>query len=347
MEDEKKPEEQINLLDILKKISPGKVLRTGLDDIVMGRTGALIVIANPLVKDILEGGFKINSKLTAQRLMELSKMDGAVILSNDLSKILYANTLLVPDSRIPTVETGTRHKAAERTAKQTKTLVIAVSERKGTITIYQGNIKYVLISTEDILRRAIETLQILESQRGVFDELLGNLNVLEMTSLVSVSDVCSVIQRLEMINKMSSIINRYVVELGREGIIVRMRLREVIHDLKGIEEMILKDYTSKPTKFQKILSKTSFNDLLNFESISEILFGNSNEKQIIPKGYRIIKNTDLSEEEIEKVVQEFKNLDNIFSADEKRLEKVLKDKKESFKKKIQNLKEQVMIGKKI
>ena len=344
---EKPEEKSFSLLDVLKKVSPGRVLRTAIDDIVSGRMGALIVVDSPSVKGIFKGGFKINCILTAQKLVELSKMDGAIILSSDLSKILYANTLLIPNPEISSVETGTRHKAAERTAKQTNTLVVAVSERKGSITVYQGNIRYVLIDTEDILRRAIDTLQILERQREVFDELLINLNVLEMTNLVSVGDVCSVIQRLEMVNKMSGILNRYIVELGKEGTIVRMRLREVIKGLRESEDFILKDYTARPTRAKNVLTSMSFDSLLDLENISKIAFSYEQEKQLSPKGYRMLNSLGLNEKDTKNLITEFKNFDGILKADDTKLAEILKSSRDDFRKKIDSLKDQVMVGRKI
>ena len=124
---EKTPAKKLTFLEVLGKLSPGKSLRTALDDILEGKTGALIVVDCSALKDMIDGGFRINCKFTSQKLSELAKMDGAIVLSNDLKRILFANVLLVPDSKILTNETGTRHKAAERTAKQTGTIVIAVS----------------------------------------------------------------------------------------------------------------------------------------------------------------------------------------------------------------------------
>ena len=122
--------ERIELIDVLKMFSPGTSIRSALDDVLRAKLGALIVIDKEGISSIVEGGFKINCKFVPQRLAELSKMDGATILSKDLKKILYANTFLDPNVNIMTKETGTRHKAAERTAKQFNTIVVSVSERK-------------------------------------------------------------------------------------------------------------------------------------------------------------------------------------------------------------------------
>jgi len=153
-------EKQLTKLDILKKLSPGTGLRAGLNDIVSGKMGALIIVENPNSLDIFKGGFKINCKFTSKRLAELAKLDGAIVLSKNFEKIIYANTLLVPNSSLDTAETGIRHQSAERVAKQTGGLTIAVSEKRGKISVYYGNSRYVLQDTEQLLRRATETLQI-------------------------------------------------------------------------------------------------------------------------------------------------------------------------------------------
>jgi len=331
-------------LDILRKLSPGTFLREGLNDILRGGDGALIVVSNSNSSNIFEGGFKVNCKFSSKRLAELAKMDGAIILSEDFKKIIFANTLLVPDRTLSSIETGTRHQAAERVAKQINGLVIAVSERRRLITVYCGHLRYVLQNTEDILRRATETLQILEKQREVFDELLTNLNVLEITNLVSIADVCTILQRMEMIKKMADIINEYIIELGKEGVIVRMRMREVTKGIGKKQEVIIKDYVQNPVKVRNFFDKLSFEGLLDAENIARLLFGELSETKIVPKGYRILCKTNLSENEINNLIISFKNLEGILSADEEKLKKVLKNRVQSFQEEFVKVKEQVMMG---
>jgi len=334
-------------LEILKKISPGTSLRDGLNDILRGRMGALIVISNSNSSNLFEGGFKVNCKFSPRRLAELAKMDGAIILSEDFKKILFANTLLVPDRTLSTVETGTRHQTAERVAKQIDGLVIAVSERRRVITVYYGNLRYVLQNTEDILRRATETLQILEKQREVFSELLVNLNVLEVTNLVSISDVCTILQRMEMIKKMADIIQGYIVEIGKDGIIVRMRMREVTKGISKKQELIIKDYVQNPAKVKVLLENLSFESLLDVENIARLFFGQLSETKIVPKGHRILGKTNLSDDEINNLINSFKNLEGILNSDEEKIKKVLGDYSKNFQKELAKLKEQIMIGGKI
>jgi diadenylate cyclase len=340
-------EKKLNLIDVLNKLSPGKSLRTALDDILEGKTGALIVVDCLKLKGMMDGGFRINTRFTMQRVCELAKMDGAIVLSADLKKILFANVLLVPDSSIPTNETGTRHKAAERTAKQAETLVIAVSERRNKISLFYGDKKYILEDSENLLRRATETLNILEKQKEAFDELLKNLNVLEITKLVSIADVCGVLQRIEVINKMMDTMRRYLIELGNQGTILRMRVRELFRDINVIEEQLLKDYSSKPQNVKKMLASISFDGIIDTDSLSRLLFESSSEAQISPKGYRILSKLNLTDREIKLMINEFENLSGIISSSDDDLDKILKAKTSSFRKEFEGLKEQILVGKKI
>jgi len=296
---EKTSEEiELNLIDVLKIFSPGTSMRTALDDLMRARMGALIVIDKEGLFNIFEGGFKVNCDFSSQRLVELSKMDGAIILSEDLKKILFVNTLLVPKSGLKTTETGTRHKAAERTAKQMHTIVVAVSERKNKITVYFGDEKYVLEETSEILRRATETLQILEKQKEIFNDFVSHLNVLEITNLVTLSDVCNVLQRMEIIRKTSEIVKKYLVELGKEGAIVSMRLKELMQNLNNEREMILKDYFNEEyTKADENLKHMNFDFLLETANILRILFDELHDKSISSKGFRILNKTNLLENE--------------------------------------------------
>ncbi|MBS3079748.1 DNA integrity scanning diadenylate cyclase DisA [Candidatus Pacearchaeota archaeon] len=340
-------EKLLTKLDILKKLSAGTGLRESLNDIVKGGMGGLIVVNNPRVGSVFNGGFYVNCKFTSKRLTELAKMDGAIILSDDFKKILYANTLLVPSMEYGSVETGTRHQAAERTAKQISGFVIAVSERRGVITIYYGNSRYVLQETQELLIRATEALQILDKQREVLNELVANLNVLEVTSLVSVADVCSVIERLEMIRKMGAIINEYIVELGKDGVIARMRLRELTKGIDEKEEAIIKDYILRPLRAIQFLDGLSFEGLLDIENLAKVLFGKSLDTSLTPRGFRILGKTHLSKQEVDNLIKCFKNLDGILNAEKDILEKILKDNSESLQRELNTIRENIIVGKKI
>ena len=164
----------------LQMIAPGTQLYEGLESILKAKTGALIVIGDtPEVMALVNGGFQIDAEMHPAALYELAKMDGAIVLSSDAKRILYANTHLTPDPMIPTQETGTRHKTAERVAKQTGQMVISISQRRNVITIYKDNWKHVVREVSVILSKANQALSTLEKYRSVFQQSLNNLSALE------------------------------------------------------------------------------------------------------------------------------------------------------------------------
>ena len=344
------PEEkkEMDPLDVLKIFSPGTAIRTALDDILRARMGALIVVEKEGLSEIVEGGFRVNCRFSAQKLVELAKMDGAIILSEDLKKIFYANTLLTPSSKIPTKETGTRHKAAERTAKQFGTIVIAVSERKNKIIIFFKDKGYFLEKTSEILRRAAETLQILEKQKEIFNDLISHLNVLEMTNLTTTRDVCGVLQTMENVRRISENVKRYLIELGKEGTIVSMRLKELTKNLGRERELLLKDYFGQRySKADELLKNINFDFLLETSNISRILFGDMNDKSVSPKGLRILNKTSLLEKDIKILLNNFGSLDKAFDLDKETLAGIFKNENiiNSVVRDLKNLKEKILIGK--
>lgn len=339
-----------NLTDVLKMFSPGVTIRTALDDMIHAGMGALIVFEKEGISDIVEGGFKINCRFSPQKLIELAKMDGAIIVSEDLKRILYANTLLTPSSKIITKETGTRHKAAERTAKQFNTIVIAVSERRKKITVYFKDESHYLEDTSEILRRAAETLQILEKQKEIFNELLSHLNVLEITNLTTMSDVCNVLQTAEIIRRISENVKKYLVELGKEGIIVSMRLKELTKSLNKERESIMRDYFSSGiSKKDEILRSMNFDFFLEISNILRMLFGELHDKPVTSKGNRILNKTNLLKKDIKILLNNLKTLDRIFNIDKESLRGIFKNENliDSIMEEIKNLKEKILMGKKI
>ena len=219
--------------EVLRMIAPGTPIRNGLENILKAKTGALIAIGgdNKEVMDLVDGGFRLDVEYTSSRLYELAKMDGAIILSSDFKKILYANAQLIPSSDIPTSETGTRHRTAERTAKQTGALVISISQRRGIITIFKGNSRYVLKDLEAVISKANQALQTVEKYKKVFDSKLNLLNEYEFNDIVTLENVIIAIQRAEMVMRVADEVNRAIDELGEEGRLLEMQLDELIGDL--------------------------------------------------------------------------------------------------------------------
>ena len=227
----------------LAAVAPGTELRDGLERILRGRTGALIVLGHDrTVESLSTGGFPLDVEFSATRLRELAKMDGGIVLDREASRILRAATQLVPDPSIETSESGTRHRTAERVAKQTGYPVISVSQSMRIVAIYVDGRRYVLEDSSAILSRANQALQTLERYKSRLDEVTGTLSALEIEDLVTVRDVASVLQRLEMVRRISDEIAGYVVELGVDGRLLTLQLEELTGGLGNDRELVIRDY---------------------------------------------------------------------------------------------------------
>lgn len=318
-----KEEEFIN---ILKIVAPGTEIRKGLENILKSKTGALIVVGDSKeVLEIVDGGFYIDVEYTPSRLYELAKMDGAIVLSSDLKRILYANAQLIPSSTIETRETGTRHRTAERTAKQTGNLVISISQRRSIITLYKENIKYVLEETSRILEKANQALQTVEKYKKVFDNKINVMNEDEFNDIVTLDNVLNAIQRAEMTMRMAEEVKKRIIELGEEGRLVEIQLDELIGGLEKEEKLIIKDYIAPGKKrtldkvFNKII-EIEYEELMNQNKIANILgyedFDNYDEVAVYPKGYRILnKIPRVPSNIVENLVKSFKTFQHIIAAD--------------------------------
>jgi diadenylate cyclase len=344
------PEKEKTILDYIKRVAPGNSINSVIEDLLGSDLGALIVLDSPELhsKRCFEGGFRINCRFTPQKLFELTKMDGAIIISSDMKRILYANVLITPDHTLLSSETGTRHKAAERVAKQANTFVIAVSERRKRTTLYLGREKYNLKSPGELLRDIAANLQVLEKQRDLFDESLINLNVLEVSDLVSAGDVCKIIQRSEMILKISASLKKQFIEIGRYGNIMNLRYRELIKSVEKRESEVIRDYAILSLKRTKtILENYSFEGLIDLDSIARIILEKSIEENVSSKGFRLLSMVDLIEKESSSLVKHFGGLKGVLDAGENDLEKILKNKTGDFKQELNNLTEKILEGKAI
>lgn len=326
-----------NITEILKLIAPGTPIRDGLENILRARTGALLLITDntDVLKQIVDGGFYINEDYTSSKLYELAKMDGAIVLSGDLKKILYANAQLIPSHEISTLETGTRHRTAERTAKQTGELVISISQRRSIITVFKGNDRYILEDTDAVLNKANQAIQTLEKYKKVFDNKLNILNEYEFNDIVTLKNVIVAIQRAEMVMKIVEEIQRQIYELGSDGRLVKMQLEELIGGLEKEEELIIKDYIVPGTGKKKrntesviqSLEGLSYEDISKDSVIAKLLgyenFDNYDEVGVYTKGYRILsKIPRMPSNIVENLVDSFKSFQHILAADIESLDEV-------------------------
>jgi diadenylate cyclase len=328
-------------VNILRLLSPGTNLRTSLEGIVKIGKGAIIVVENELTEELLDGGFKLNCRFTPQKLMELSKMDGALVLSKDMKKIMYANVLLTPSSNIPTIETGTRHKAAERTSKMTGTLVIAVSERKNEITVYYKNIRYPLINSNELLRKANEQIQLLEKQRELFDSHVEKLDKFEIQNYHGLHQATQVIQKGYVVQRMASEIQRSLIELGKEGTLLKTRFKELLSNVEQETELVIKDYTKLDMKKSRTLLRTlSYDELLDLENIFRALAYETKLQQKPIRGWRILGKTSLEEPHKAALVKESASLGKAINSNIAFYKTIFGDqeKAERFKDEIERLK---------
>lgn len=323
-------EKEVEIQKILKIMCPGTAIREGLENILRAKTGGLIVLSDSdEIMKIADGGFAINAEYTAAYVYELAKMDGAIIISKDLKRIVSANIQLVPDPSIPTFETGTRHRTAHRVAKQTGDIVVAISQRRNMITVYKGDIKYVLRESSVILEKANQAIQTLEKYVAVLDRVINNLNLLEFQDLTTLFDVVTAIQRTEMVMRVVEEIKMYILELGNEGRLISMQLNELVKHIERDGILLIKDYIKEGYEANEVytnIQKLSQSELLNLESIAKAI-GYSGESLaetlISPKGYRMLSKVPrIPASVIENLVTEFKDLTSIIDAEIEDLDKV-------------------------
>ncbi|KAF1083780.1 DNA integrity scanning protein DisA [Sporotomaculum syntrophicum] len=313
------------LLKVLRMVAPGTPLRDGMENILRAETGGLLVISDsPEIMELAEDGFAINANFTPANLYELAKMDGAIIISEDVKKIIAANTQLIPNLSIPSSETGIRHRTAERVAKQTGALVISISQRRSVITIYKGNIKYVLQEPGVIINKANQALQTLEKYRHVLHRVVVNLSKLEFEEAVTLFDVAKAIQRTEMVLRVDKEIKRYISELGTEGRLITMQLEELIANVEDEGRLIIQDYATlsgekSPESVLEMIGSWPAEDLLDLTLVARALGypGSASilDQSVVPRGYRILEKIPrLPLQVVENLVREFGSLRKVLRA---------------------------------
>jgi diadenylate cyclase len=319
------------LLAALDRISPGTDLRQGMDDIIRSREGALIVIGDPNELSFLfSGGIRLDVPFTGQLLYELAKMDGAIIVNSSLSKIAYANVQLMPDPTIPSVETGTRHRTAERVAKQTGALVISISQQRSTISIYVGPTRYQLEAVPEVLAKTNQALATLETYVQRLQQVLTRLTALEFQNAVVLDDVLVVLQRAEMTTRMAAEIERDCVELGAEARLIKMQLHELVGEIPSERALVVRDYHadgSGPVAELALegLGALPYQRLLESERLAELLAYprdvNPLDHSVAPRGFRILNRIPrLPEGVVKKVVGALGDLESIIRATQRDLE---------------------------
>ena len=316
------------LRQVLAVVAPGTALRDGLERMLRGRTGGLIVLGHDrLVDEMSGGGFALDVEFSATGLRELAKMDGAVIVDSDVTRILRAAVQLLPDPTIPTDETGTRHRTADRVARQTGFPVISVSKSMNIIALYVHDRRYVLEDSAAILSRANQALATLERYKHRLDEVSGTLSALEIEDLVTVRDVVSVAQRLEMVRRISREIAGYVVELGTDGRLLSLQLDELVSGVESDRVLVVRDYLpsggSSARKARRLeaaladLDGLTSTDLLDLGRIAAAFGapGDNLDLTLTPRGYRLLARVPrIPDVVVDRLVDHFGTLQRLLAA---------------------------------
>ncbi|MEU0564490.1 DNA integrity scanning diadenylate cyclase DisA [Nonomuraea sp. NPDC005983] len=311
--------------EALASVAPGTPLRDGLERILRGQTGGLIVLGyNGVVEQLCSGGFELDVDFSATRLRELAKMDGAIVLKHGDYKIVRAAVHLVPDPAIATDESGTRHRTAQRVARQTGLPIIAISKSMRIIALYLDGIRYVLEESAAILSKANQALATLERYKHRLDEVSGTLSALEIEDLVTVRDVSAVVQRLEMVRRISDEIKGYVVELGTDGRLLSLQLDELVAGVDSERELVVRDYLPAPSgRRQRRLSEAmhdldqlSSSELLDLSAVARILGHDETlDGPVSPRGFRLLaKVPRLPATVVDRLVNHFGNLQKLLAA---------------------------------
>jgi diadenylate cyclase len=320
------------ILAAVGRIAPGTELRSALDDVIRSREGALIVIGEPSeLAFLFSGGIQLDVPFRPQLLYELAKMDGAIIVNSAVTKLAYANVQLMPDPTIPSVETGTRHRTAERVAKQTDALVISISQQRETVTVFVGHSRYQLEPIADVLAKTNQALATLETYRARLEQVLTRLTALEFQNAVMLDDVLVTLQRAELTTRMAEEIERACVELGEEGRLIRMQLEELVADVPDEKAALVYDYhaeggVERTREGLDALAGLPYNQLLEFELLAVLGFPatvNPLDHSVSPRGYRVLSHIPrLPDGVVKRVVAQLENLDGIVRASQRALEAV-------------------------
>ncbi|MGH8962473.1 MAG: DNA integrity scanning diadenylate cyclase DisA [Jatrophihabitantaceae bacterium] len=314
------------LRGVLATVAPGTWLRDGLERILRGNTGALIVLGwDRTVETMCTGGFPLDIEFSATRLRELCKMDGAVVLSTAGDRIVYAATHLMPDPATPTEESGTRHRTAQRVARQTAYPVISVSQSMRIISLYVGDRRYVLESSGELLSRANQAIATLERYKMRLDEVSNALSALEIEDLVTVRDAAIVSQRLEMVRRIADEVTGQVVELGTDGRLLALQLNELMAGVDLDRELIVRDYIPAGRRGRAVaqvltdLTELSATDLLDLIPVARAMGLQSTadglDSATSPRGYRLLARVPRMPGAIlDRVVEHFGGLQKLLAA---------------------------------
>src|ERR1700691_2082349 len=321
------------LVKALEMVAPGTALREGIDHIVDAGSGGLLLIGElDELAFLYSGGVRLDIDYTPGMLYQLAKMDGAITMNANATKIAMANVQLMPDPTILSVETGTRHRTAERVSKQTDALVIAISQRREVVSLYVDGTKCILEEIPVVLAKANQALATLDKYRSRLDQVSTRQTALEFEGGATLHDVLTVLQRAELVTRMAVEIERYIVELGTEGRLIEMQLDETMVGAAADKAALVHDYLVEDTdeSFEvacELLVRLAHQDLLDFGRLAELLGYdrklNSLDYPVTPRGFRILGRIPrLPRLVVQRIVTEVGGLEELLAASDGELETV-------------------------
>jgi diadenylate cyclase len=317
----------------LEMIAPGTALREGIESVLHAHTGGLIVIGEPEeLSFMFSGGIKLDIDYSPAFLYQVAKMDGAIVLNANATKIAMANVQLMPDPTILSHETGTRHRTAERVSKQTDALVVAISQRREVVSVYVDGAKYILEDIPVVLAKANQALATLDKFRTRLDQISTRLTALEFEGGTTLHDVLTMLQRSELVTRMAVEIERYIVELGTEGRLIEMQLEETMIGAAAEKSALVRDYLSEYSDDSfavalEEIARLPHQDLLDFGRLAELLGYdrklNTLDYPVSPRGYRVLGRIPrLPRIVVTQIVADFGGLDELLGATDAELEAI-------------------------
>ena len=313
-------ETQARLVDAVKQTAPGTALRQALDMILAGHLGALICIGD--AENVIASGgdgFKLDVSFTANRLFELSKMDGAVVIDRDLTQILRANYHLNPSPSLPTSETGMRHRTAARMSLLTRAIVISVSERRQVITLFVDGKRIQLRPVSELMSTVNQLLVSLQNARSQLDRALLRLTTLELDNYVTVADVTETFYLFEVLMTVADQLDQVILELGSQGRSVQMQREEFIGDMNDEYTLMIRDYARDSSEQNAVEIRKAFRDTSNLQlrspkRVASLLGfdGYGEDSVLTPLGLRTLSSVSVVRKGMaDKIVDEYGSLSEL------------------------------------
>ena len=312
------------------QLLPGQHLRIGVDLIADKKAGALIVIGStPKLDKISSGGIILNDCIySPEMLSELSKMDGAIIVDDQVTKILKANVHLNPSDSIQTTQTGTRHRTAERTSATTGLTVIAVSEETSLIKVFENFKTIELEESSAILGKVNESLQSVDRMRRRFDDAVTTLGELEIENTLTNQEVLEVIQRGELLTRLANQVKSEASKLGKDAGLIMIQIDSLESGVLNTLNLVLKDHLPvrkfrTTVKANSEISKLSYDELNAIEHLGNVLSKLPLDDISVSKGYRVLARLpNLPENLHDQIIQKFKTLPKLLTASPEKLYEV-------------------------